>query len=182
MSWTRLIAAGRVSDLHQSFILGAFQARYHAGVSTERLSELFALQRAELDRTFASADALMDAGKRKEAGKVLFDLMDRLAKEPGPVQQFYAEQATSAAQSAATHAAKAASAQSSSAAREAARGLSKSAMRSGMPVIALATVAAVGLTGAALYMKSRRKNAEPGQWTDRIAAERASGQGQSVVR
>lgn len=173
MSWTRHIAAGRVSDLHQSFILGASQARYHAGVSTERLSQLFAQQRADMDRHFTAAHKLMDAGKHQEARDLLSGLMTRMAKEPGPVSTFYAEQAAAVA------AKSTAAGTATTAALTAPRW---GGMRAGAPMIAMASIAAIGLAGAALYSASHRKRPETTRWADRVAAERANGQGQSVVR
>lgn len=142
-------------------------------MGTERLSELFAAQRADIQEQLALANALMDAGKHKEAGRVASGLMTRMAKDPGPVATFYAEQA--AAKTAQT---------ASRAAGQASAGLSKAALpRTGLPLVAMATVAAVGLTGAALYMKSRREKDTPTtSWTDRIASERQNGAGQSHVR
>lgn len=173
MSSTRHIAADRVSDLYQSFILGASRARYHADVSTERLSQLFAQQRTDMDRHFTAAHNLMDAGKHQEARELLSGLMTRMAKDPGPVSTYYAEQA-------------AATAAKSTAARTATTMASAAptwgGMRAGAPMIAMASIAAIGLAGAALYSASHRKRPETTRWADRVAAERANGQGQSFVR
>lgn len=141
-------------------------------MSTDRLSQLFAQQRSDMDRHLTAAHELMDAGKHKDARDVVSGLMTRMAKEPGPVATFYAEQAASrTAQTAATPAVNAASA------------IPKwSGMRAGAPMIAMASIAAIGLTGAALYSASRRTQQDPARWADRITADRANGQGLSLVR
>lgn len=141
-------------------------------MSTDRLSQLFAQQRSDMDRHLTAAHELMDAGKHKEARDVVSGLMTRMAKEPGPVATFYAEQAASrTAHTAATPAVNAASA------------IPKwSGMRPGAPMIAMASIAAIGLTGAALYSASRHTQPDPTRWADRITADRANGQGLSLVR
>ena len=137
-------------------------------MSIDRLSQLFTAQRADMDRHFASADALMDAGKHKEAGELLSGLMTRMGKEPGPVARYYAEQA----------AATTAQTASSTASKAASTAPKMASVRAGGPAIAMASIAAIGLTGALLYRATRPTREEPARWADRITAERASGTAQ----